>query len=142
MALAFSQVQEAKVFVSSESSRSQTLQNLLEDLLPHGQAAPVTGWFSVAERSQVHSPAGRAPGDDVSDWFAEACVSSLGRQGGNDLLQEHRAPLTVFSVEALLQVQWRAFCLPQEHLAWAAQTQLPSPEVLQQVEEGWTILTG
>jgi hypothetical protein len=99
MALAFSQVQE------------------VEDLLPHGQAAPVTGWFSVAERSQVHSPAGRA-------------------------LQEHRAPLTVFSVEALLQVQWRAFCLPQEHLAWAAQTQLPSPEVLQQVEEGWTILTG
>ncbi|BCR99059.1 uncharacterized protein AKAW2_40742A [Aspergillus luchuensis] len=70
------------------------------------------------------------------------CVSSLRRQGENDLLQEHRAPLTVFSVEALLQVQWRAFCLPQEHLAWAAQTQLPSPEVLQQVEEGWTILTG
>lgn len=39
----------------------------------------------------------------------------------------------------LLQVQWRAFSLPQEHLAWVAQTQLPSPEVLQQVEDGWTI---
>lgn len=46
-----------------------------------------------------------------------------------------------FSVEDLLQVQWRAFSLPQEHLAWAAQTQLPSWEVLQQVDDGWTMLT-
>lgn len=57
-----------------------------------------------------------------------------------DLLHEHLGPETVFSVADLLQVQWRAFSLPQEHLAWAAQTQLPSPEVLQQVEAGWTIL--
>ena len=34
--------------------------------------------------------------------------------------------------------------MPQEHLACAAQAQLPSPEVLQQVKVllGWTILSG
>lgn len=45
-----------------------------------------------------------------------------------------------FSVADLLQEQWRALSLPQEHLAWAAQTQ-PAPWlVLQQVEAGWTIV--
>lgn len=47
----------------------------------------------------------------------------------------------LFSVEALLQLQCRADSLPQEHLAWAAQAQVLSPEFLQQVEAGWTILT-
>lgn len=41
-----------------------------------------------------------------------------------------------FSEEALLQEQWRALSLPQEHLAWAAQTHSPAPEVLQQVKAG------
>lgn len=40
----------------------------------------------------------------------------------------------------LLQEQWRALSLPQEHLAWAAQTQPAPALVLQQVEAGWTIL--
>jgi len=45
-----------------------------------------------------------------------------------------------FSVEALLQEQLRALSLPQEHLAWAAQTQSAPWEVLQQVVLGWVIL--
>jgi hypothetical protein len=45
-----------------------------------------------------------------------------------------------FSVADLLQEQWRALSLPQEHLAWAAQTQPAPALVLQQVEAGWTIL--
>lgn len=36
---------------------------------------------------------------------------------------EHRAPETVFSVWAFEQSHFRADCLPQEHLAWEAQTQ-------------------
>lgn len=58
------------------------------------------------------------------------------------LRHEQRGPETVFSVEALLQEQWRALSLPHEHLAWAAQTQPPSWEVLQQVDAGLTILEG
>ena len=53
-------------------------------------------------------------------------------RGGVDLRQEHRAPATVFSVLAFSQLHLRADCLPQEHLAWAAQTQA-SPERPQQV---------
>lgn len=58
----------------------------------------------------------------------------------NHLRHEQRGPEVAFSVEALLQLQWRALCWPQEHLAWAAQTQEPSWPVLQQVITGWTIL--
>jgi len=66
----------------------------------------------------------------------------LGRQhSSRNIRHEHRGPDTAFSVEDLLQVQWRALSLPHEHLAWAAQTQPPSWEVLQQVLDGWTILT-
>lgn len=54
---------------------------------------------------------------------------------------EQRGPEMLFSVEALLQEQLRALSLPQEHLAWAAQAQLPSWVVLQQVVAGWTILS-
>lgn len=42
---------------------------------------------------------------------------------GGDLRHEHRAPDTVFSVEAFSQEHFKADCLPQEHLAWEAQTQ-------------------
>lgn len=35
--------------------------NLPEGREPQGQVSPWTGWFSEAERSQVHWPAGRAP---------------------------------------------------------------------------------
>lgn len=58
-----------------------------------------------------------------------------------NIRHEHRGPDLVFSVAALLQEQFRAFSLPQEHLAWAAQTQPPPGEVLQQVMAGWTILS-
>lgn len=54
------------------------------------------------------------------------------QRGREDLRHEHRAPATVFSVFAFSQVQLRADCLPQEHLASAAQTQA-SPERPQQV---------
>lgn len=74
---------------------------------PQAQVDPVGLAFSVAAFLQVHSPAGRAR-------------------------HEHRAPATVFSVFAFSQVQLRADCLPQEHLASAAQTQA-SPERPQQV---------
>lgn len=61
-------------------------------------------------------------------------IATLFRFG--NILHEHRAPEVAFSEEALLQVQWRALSLPQEHLACAAQAQIPPPEVLQQVEDG------
>lgn len=32
-----------------------------------------------------------------------------------DLLHEHRSPEILFSVSALSQLQFSAFCLPQEH---------------------------
>lgn len=60
----------------------------------------------------------------------------------NHIRHEQRGPEVAFSEEALLQLQWRALCWPQEHLAWAAQTQEPSWVVLQQVVVGWTILAG
>lgn len=75
-------------------------------LEPHAQL--LSGFtFSVDALSQVHSPAGRAR-------------------------QEQRGPVVVFSLEALSHEQFRADCLPQEHLACWAQTQVsPLP---QQVE--------
>lgn len=62
---------------------------------PQAHEEPATGAFSVAERSQLHWPAGLA-------W------------------QEQRAPSTLFSEAALSQVQLRACSLPQEHLACLA----------------------
>lgn len=62
---------------------------------PQAQAVTPTAMgfvFSVAARSQVHSPAGRAR-------------------------HEQRGPETKFSVAAFSQVQWRADCLPHEHVA-------------------------
>lgn len=49
-----------------------------------------------------------------------------------DILHEHLAPASLFSVEALSHVQCRADCLPQEQVASLAQTQPPSRP--QQVE--------
>lgn len=48
-----------------------------------------------------------------------------GRRIGEDIRQEHRAPATAFSVVAFSQLHLRADCLPQEHLASAAQAQDP-----------------
>jgi len=45
---------------------------------------------------------------------------------GKHLRHEHLAPATVFSVAAFSQLQFKADCFPHEHLAWLAQTQLPS----------------
>jgi len=81
---------------------------------PQEQSEPLGVEFSVVARSQVQAPAGRAR-------------------------HEQRGPSTLFSEAALPQVQLRADCSPQEHLAWAAQTQ-PSPLLPQQVV-GVTILT-
>lgn len=81
--------------------------------MPQAHFSPAGSTFSVAARSQVHSPA------------------ALARH-------EHRAPATVFSVEALLQLQARADCLPQEQVACWAQTQ--ASDLPQQVV-GLTILT-
>jgi hypothetical protein len=50
---------------------------------------------------------------------------------------EHLAPTTVFSVVALSQVQARADCFPQEHVACWAQTQASA---LPQQDVGLTIL--
>lgn len=51
--------------------------------------------FSVAARSQVHSPAGRAR-------------------------HEQRGPSTAFSLGALSQLQWRACVFPHEQVACLA----------------------
>ena len=50
------------------------------------------------------------------------------------LRHEHLAPSTLFSVVAFEQLQERAGCLPQEQVALLAQTQVLSPERLQQVD--------
>jgi hypothetical protein len=62
-ASAFSQVQEARTRrqLNHYSDSASNMENSQSGLLPHGQAAPVTGWFSLVARSQVHCPAGRAP---------------------------------------------------------------------------------
>lgn len=64
-------------------------------LAAQAQRAPDGVSFSVEERSQLQAPAGRAR-------------------------HEQRGPVTAFSLEALPQVQLRADCSPQEHLAWEA----------------------
>jgi hypothetical protein len=69
--------------------------DLLEGLAPQEHSSPLTEAFSVAARSQVQAPAGRAR-------------------------HEQRAPEIWFSVSARPQVQFRADCWPQEHLAWVA----------------------
>lgn len=67
-------------------------------LCPQAQVDPVTWAFSDPARSHVHCPAGRAR-------------------------HEHLAPATVFSAVLRSQVQCMADCLPQEHVAFWAQTQ-------------------
>ena len=125
---------------------------------PHAHVDPAGFLFSVAARSQVHWPAGRAPviHNQTSVSFAlvmfqtwrrvagavdsqRARTSVLGgclgrgkEEGGQDLRQEQRAPATVFSVFAFSQLHLRADCLPQEHFACWAQTQA-WPERPQQV---------
>lgn len=48
------------------------------------------------------------------------------RKSDDNILQEHLGPATVFSVADFSQVQCKADCFPQEHLAWEAQTHAPS----------------
>ncbi len=54
------------------------------------------------------------------DLRSEDQDNSLGSEMIGHPRQEHRAPLTAFSADAFSQLQWRAFSLPQEHLAWEA----------------------
>lgn len=81
----------------------------------------------------MHWPAGREPGKALVRFDIRFDLAGHVRH-------EQRGPEVAFSVEALVQLQFRADCWPQEHLAWAAQTQVPSWVVLQQVVVGWTIL--
>lgn len=68
-------------------------------LFPHEHVDPAGAAFSAAARSQVQAPAGRAR-------------------------HEQRAPAMAFSLGAWAQLQFRAVCLPQLHLAWVAQMQV------------------
>lgn len=55
------------------------------------------------------------------------------RRKAKDILHEHLAPDVSFSVADLSQEQCRACSFPQEHVAWAEQTQVLFPEEWQQV---------
>ena len=97
---------------------------------PQEQVAPVTLAFSLAARSQVQPPAGRAPvrhdvslpsiktnRQQLSESPSRKNRLSKVKVGMDNSRQEQRAPATAFSVLALSQLQLRALCLPQEHLA-------------------------
>lgn len=87
--------EDGKVSKDVGSSQSRSRANSPAALDPHWQVDPAGLTFSEVARSQVHSPAGRAR-------------------------HEQRGPVTLFSAVAFSQLQWRADCLPQEHLAcWA-----------------------
>jgi len=114
---------------------------VLAGLAPQAQVDPAGLAFSVDARSQVHSPAGRAPKIVVRINLCCATTPVLvvetPKSRGSEfwqrgLLHEQRGPATVFSVEDFSHVQLSADCLPQEHLACEAQTQSP-PERPQQV---------
>lgn len=73
---------------------------------------------------QVHAPFGRMP-KHVS-LYINLVIKPL------DVPQAHASEGTAFSVWAFSQLQCMADCLPQEHLASAAQTQPAPPERWQQ----------
>lgn len=82
-AWAFSQVQDADRNVSTSLTKKPSIsrswlgiRNSPEGRAPQAQVSPSTGWFSEAERSQVHWPAGRAPELIVS----VSCFSSESSQ--------------------------------------------------------------
>lgn len=88
---AFSHVQPPTMV--SRQSLQASKDGVPEGREPQGQVEDsARGAFSLAARSQVHSPAGRAR-------------------------HEQRGPDTVFSVEALAQLQLRAEFWPQEQVA-------------------------
>lgn len=70
------------------------------------------------------------------------------------ILHEHLAPTSLFSVEALSQLQCRADCLPQEQVASLAQMQPPSrpqqvdgmadvgPDMMSEWSVGWLVDDG
>lgn len=111
------------------------------DRIPHAHVVPAGLTFSLDARSQVHWPAGLAPGGERQHRSDRNCNPSVVSRGGEagDLRHEHRAPVRVFSVVFLSQVQFMADCLPQEQVALEAQTQLSDRP--QQVV-GLTILDG
>ena len=86
--------------------------------MPQAQAEPVTLLFSLEALSQVHSPAGLAPMNQVSNTSKTCCHGTWTW----DLRQEQRAPEMEFSVAFFSQVQFMAFCLPHEHVALDWQT--------------------
>lgn len=120
-------------------------------LFPQAHVDPVGSEFSVLARSQVHSPAGRAPVRFLLvAWFrrdgGERRGAKAKHKGGDGLNREgvyvrheQRAPWMVFSVDFLSHVQFMADCLPHEQVAFWAQTH--SEERPQQVV-GLTILAG
>lgn len=62
---AFSHVQDSVTILVSilmtYKRQIRRIKDLPEGLAPQGQVSPDTDRFSVADRSQVHWPAGRAP---------------------------------------------------------------------------------
>ena len=56
-----------------------------------------------------------------------------------DILHEHRAPWIVFSWAALSQIHCMAPCLPQEQVAFCAQTHSSLPSLRPQQVVGLTI---
>ena len=99
---------------SNPPSLAFSHEQLASALLPHAQAFPLTDAFSVDARSQVHSPAGRAPMVCIS--FATPWVGLE-----KDLRQLHLAPEMLFSVAFFSQLQFMADCLPHEQVAFSAQ---------------------
>lgn len=96
------------------TSTSGTLHTRI--LSSRARACALAGWTLVCNSRGIST----LPFSQVEESDEE------GKGEKQNLLQEHRAPTTVFSVEALEQLQCIAACFPQEHLASAAQTQPPS----------------
>jgi len=98
-------------FASPDSAARSQVQDVAERT-PQAQDSPLTGLFSEAALSQLHSPAGRAR-------------------------HEQRAPVISFSVVAFSQLQLSAGCLPQEQVACLAQTHSPPSFLPQHVGVAW-----
>lgn len=152
-------------FANTSKNEKDGTANVLAGLLPQLHAAPLTALFSVAARSQVQAPAGRAPRyletcqhinvfhhgtlARLFDLQKRECVLMLMLKDGRNeqegkisrhLRHEHRAPWTTFSVADRAQSQLKAVFLPQEHLACEAQTQFAEPDLPQQ-EVVWVIVS-
>lgn len=90
------EVKSVSIADSTASALSQV--HDASGLAPHGQLEPVNDWFSLVDRSQVHWPTGGI-------LCQLAPKISIPLFGEGNILHEHLAPETVFSIDALLQEQ-------------------------------------